>query len=557
MFAVWQCAFVYVRACQNSDESHQLFSNHPKQLSRMELSKLSINKLRTELWTCHIASEQRCLRKACEWTEDLLYSLTEEGEEKLLSKLDKDFNDVTTDFDPFFEQAKACFELQEFDRAAHIIRNRLHDDKIRFLYYFARYKAAEKKRIDLSSEVSAIIPKKAQIKYDELKDSIERSMEEREPDGWLLYVYGLVLHKFRHRKNAIHVIVKAINLTPVNWSAWYMLTTLITNKDQLYSLPLPNHLFKVFFYYMMRLDLDIPHSEAWIFFGAKEMKTFLDKYFKGSLFIKTLTAKSSGYQLSNYKEALEIFNQIRNEDPYRIDAMEVFSNLLYVRKMRQELAKLAYDIERVDPLTSEANSCIANSYSAREQHTKAILYFTRALRLNPDHLNSWTLIGHEYLEMKNMDKALQAYLYAISINKRDCRAWIGLGNTIETLMSGPNVSSPSYERCLYYYSQVSKYRPKDHIMFIAMGSVFEKMGEMNMAINCVKRAGQEGLCKLAKLYEIKGMRKEADEAYQKWLKYAESVKGNDSMEQSDSQVNSLGQSLTKACVSNWYPVAQL
>lgn len=470
----------------------------------MDLNKLSVNKLRTELWTCHILSEQRCLRRACEWAEELLFALPEEGEEKLLSKLENDINDLTDNFNPQYEHAKTCFELHEYDRAAHLVRNYGDDDKSRFLHYFFMYKAAEKKRIDLMNEVSINVPKKALLKFNELRDSLERSMDKKEPDGWLLYVYGLVLYKFKLQKPALTVIERAINLTPINWSAWYILTLLVNSRKQLDNLNLPNHLFKVFFYHMMRLDLDLgtekeqssPQQQPMLrseIIGLKETKIFLDKYFKNSLFIKTLTARSLGYQSSNYSEAMNIFAQIRSEDPFRIDAMEVYSNLLYVKKHKKELAKLAYDMERIDPFTSEANSCIANSFSAREQHTKAIVYFARALRLNPDHLNSWTLIGHEYLEMKSIEKALQAYRYAISINKRDCRAWLGLGNTFETIMNNPGVTHPNYDPCLYYYSQVGKYRPKDQIMFMAMATIYEKMGDTKLAMLCTKRAEQEGL----------------------------------------------------------------
>lgn len=477
----------------------------------MDLTKLSVNKIRTELWTCHILSEQRCLRKACEWAEDLLFALPEEGEEKLLAKLEKDLNEPSCDINPQFNHAKMCFELQEYDRAAHILRHQLHDDKSRFLHYFAKYKGAEKKRFDLMNEVNITIPKKAMLKFNELRDSLERSMEKREPDGWLLYVYGLVLYKFKLYKCAIDVLVEAINLTPINWSAWYMLSLLLDNRQQLDLLRLPHHQFKVFFYFMMRLDLDVAKDEPWTLVSLKDSKHYLDKYFKNSLFIMTLTAKNLGYQSLKYDEAMDLFARIRNEDPCRVDAMEIYSNLLYVNKMRKELSRLAYEIEKVDPFTTEANSCIANSFSARDQHTKAIVYFTRALRINPDLSNSWTLIGHEYLEMKSMDKASQAYRYAISINKRDCRAWLGLGNTFETLMSSPGVATPNYEPCLYYYSQVGKYRPKDQIMFIAMGSIYEKMGDLKHAIVCFKRAGQDGLFKLAKLYESHKMREEAAE----------------------------------------------
>uniref|UniRef100_A0A6G1SPK1 Cell division cycle protein 23 n=1 Tax=Aceria tosichella TaxID=561515 RepID=A0A6G1SPK1_9ACAR len=475
----------------------------------MDLSKFSVNKIRTELWTCHILSEQRCLRKACEWAEDLLFALPEEGEEKLLAKLEKDLNNPSGDFNPRFEHAKTCFELHEYDRAAHILRDHLDDDKLRFLHYFAKYKGAEKKRFDLMNEVTINIHKKAMSKFNELRDSLERSMDRRKPDGWLLYVYGLVLYKFKLTKNSVDVLVKAINLTPNNWSAWYMLSLLIESQQQLNTVSLPNHLFKVFFYHMMRIELDIPIEEPWVLVGAKETKNFLDKYFKSSLFIKTLAAKSLGYQQLKHDDAIEVFAQIRLEDPYRQDAMEVYSNLLFVKRMRKELSKLAYEIEKVDPFTSEANSCIANSFSAREQHTKAIVYFTRALRINPDLSVSWSLLGHEYGEMKSMEKAIQAYRYSISINKRDCRAWLGLGQAIESLTH--TTAGPNLGHCLYYYSQVAKYRPNNPTMFLGLGTVYERLGDKEQAIICFKRAGQEGLFKLAKLYETNDMHREAAE----------------------------------------------
>jgi len=38
-----------------------------------------------------------------------------------------------------------------------------------------------------------------------------------------------------------------------------------------------------------------------------------------------------------------------------------------------------------------------------------VLYFQRALKLNPSYLSAWTLMGHEYTEVKNTSAAIQAY----------------------------------------------------------------------------------------------------------------------------------------------------
>lgn len=54
-------------------------------------------------------------------------------------------------------------------------------------------------------------------------------------------------------------------------------------------------------------------------------------------------------------------------------------------------------------------SSTGNYYSLRSQHEKAALYFQRALKLNPRCLGAWTLMGHEYMEMKNTSAAIQAY----------------------------------------------------------------------------------------------------------------------------------------------------
>ena len=39
-------------------------------------------------------------------------------------------------------------------------------------------------------------------------------------------------------------------------------------------------------------------------------------------------------------------------------------------------------------------------------HERAVEYFRRALRLNPAYLAAWTLMGHEYMEMKNTAAAI-------------------------------------------------------------------------------------------------------------------------------------------------------
>jgi tetratricopeptide (TPR) repeat protein len=50
----------------------------------------------------------------------------------------------------------------------------------------------------------------------------------------------------------------------------------------------------------------------------------------------------------------------------------------------------------------------------RSQHEKAVQYFQRALKLNPNYLSAWTLMGHEFMELKNTNAAIDCYRKAIS-----------------------------------------------------------------------------------------------------------------------------------------------
>lgn len=92
-------------------------------------------------------------------------------------------------------------------------------------------------------------------------------------------------------------------------------------------------------------------------------------------------------------------------------------------------------------------------------HTpQAVLYFQRALNLDPNCLEAWTLIGHEYLEMKNPNAAIEAYRRAVDVNAKDFRAWYGLGQTYEMLVM------PYY--ALFYYRKAAQLRPNDARMWV-------------------------------------------------------------------------------------------
>lgn len=64
---------------------------------------------------------------------------------------------------------------------------------------------------------------------------------------------------------------------------------------------------------------------------------------------------------------------------------------------------------KADAKRRSALACAGNFYSSRGEHPKAITYFRRALQLNRNYLPAWTLMGHEFVEMRNSHAAIEAY----------------------------------------------------------------------------------------------------------------------------------------------------
>jgi anaphase-promoting complex subunit 8 len=109
----------------------------------------------------------------------------------------------------------------------------------------------------------------------------------------------------------------------------------------------------------------------------------------------------------------------------------------------------------------------------RSEREKAVKYFRRATQLDRTYLSAWTLMGHEYVEMKNSHAAIEAYrraagssvhfsdvavafdsracpFFDIDVNRKDYRAWYGLGQAYELLLM------PQY--ALYYYQRATSLR---------------------------------------------------------------------------------------------------
>lgn len=182
----------------------------------------------------------------------------------------------------------------------------------------------------------------------------------------------------------------------------------------------------------------------------------------------------------DFEEASHLFSDLLTTSPHRLDGLDHYSNILYVMGARPQLAFIAQLATATDKFRPETCCVVGNYYSLKSEHEKAVMYFRRALTLDRNFLSAWTLMGHEYIEMKNTHAAIESYRRAVDVNRKDYRAWYGLGQAYEVL------DMAFY--ALFYYQRAAALRPYDPKMWQAVGSCYAKMGRVDQSIKALKRA---------------------------------------------------------------------
>ncbi|PNH05167.1 Anaphase-promoting complex subunit 8, partial [Tetrabaena socialis] len=456
---------------------------------------------------------------------------------------------------PLYLLARAHFIAKEYRRCAHALlglRGRLPT----FLRLHATYLAGEKRREEERVEKGGPLGPGADSSNPEL-EGLTAALEAelgvgpsnagggggggggvvRQPDPFLMYMYGVVLAARGRSGEALDALAASLRAYPCNWSAWAAVQSICTRGGATSSpsssppagwpsstsapsaaavaslgppsaaaaaagpalsppADLPMHWTRDFF--LAALSLGCHQNQE-----ALSRLQGLAQLFRGSLTVEAGVAQAQ-YNLQNFNEAQALYEDLLARDPYRIEGTDTLSNILFVKEAAAPLSVLAHRLAATDKYRPETCCVLGNYYAQQGAHEKAVEYFRRALRLDPRCLAAWTLMGHEFMEIKNTPAAIDAYRRAIDVCPQDFRAWYGLGQAYELL------KMPFY--ALYYYRRAAQLRPADARMWCALAQcyVHEQVGLVDAAIRAYQRAvahnDPDGIAvhKLAKLYESRG-----------------------------------------------------
>jgi anaphase-promoting complex subunit 8 len=77
-------------------------------------------------------------------------------------------------------------------------------------------------------------------------------------------------------------------------------------------------------------------------------------------FLLEISSFLTHWRCTEYNEAEDLFDELRTMNPYRLDDMDVFSNLLFVKDSKEKLSVLAHQSERIDKYRPETCCIIGN-----------------------------------------------------------------------------------------------------------------------------------------------------------------------------------------------------
>lgn len=217
-----------------------------------EIASINLSNIKQDIYRGIAECSKRGLIHSAKWLAGMNHGL--ETTEKVSPSLqDTTIGIADNEFDDYM-LAKTFFDVQEYDRSAYFTQSCVSAVP-KFLHLYATYMSKEKKRLDNLTDTSHMNQTGCVKELGELLTILKGKYSQRSMDAYLLYLYGVVLKKLDLNDLAITVLLESVTAEPVLWSSWLELVPLISDRDKLANLNLPDHWMKHIFIGHAYIDL--------------------------------------------------------------------------------------------------------------------------------------------------------------------------------------------------------------------------------------------------------------------------------------------------------------
>ncbi|CAI8584686.1 unnamed protein product [Vicia faba] len=182
----------------------------------------------------------------------------------------------------------------------------------------------------------------------------------------------------------------------------------------------------------------------------------------------------------DYLEADRAFGLARQITPYNLEAMDVYSTVLYHLKEDMKLSYLAQELVHSDRLAPQSWCAMGNCYSLQKDHETALKTFQRAVQLNPRFAYAHTLCGHEYVALEDFENGIRCYQSALRVDARHYNAWYGLGMVY--------LRQEKFEFSEHHFQMAFQINPRSSVILSYLGTALHALKRSEEALVVMEKA---------------------------------------------------------------------
>lgn len=252
-------------------------------------------------------------------------------------------------------------------------------------------------------------------------------------DGYLKILLGLLANRLGGYVSACELLLDGIISVPACFLAWEQLGLAISHcegqqrellAEKVVSLLNLSPFFPILEVYLLgEFRICLPQLSG---LGGSVHETrrlalggVSSPLFEGCRFIFHQRALAT-YNAQMYEECRMNLQKMQEIDPQAINGFDCLSDILFLEDDRNGLYKAAMQCEKHQKFHPITCYVYGNYHALIGEHEEAALFFRRAIRLNPALSSAWILIAQQYLELKQPEAAIDAYLHATGSLEEAC-----------------------------------------------------------------------------------------------------------------------------------------
>lgn len=185
-------------------------------------------------------------------------------------------------------------------------------------------------------------------------------------------------------------------------------------------------------------------------------------------------------ELNEFAESQRCLELMQSKDPCRLDGLELLSTVYWHLKKEVELSHLSQRALAANRLSPVTWCVVGNCFSLQKDHETALVFFRRALQIDPNFTYIHTLCGYEYMANEDFDKAIVCFRQALRVNERHYNAWYGLGAIFHR--------QEKFDLAEYHFERAMQLHPASSILLCNLGIAQYANGKAYQALDTLAQA---------------------------------------------------------------------